>query len=325
MWRLKFTNNLKNRKEILPYLGYGKENTIKIMGSAFYERRLNDSRINDSNWTNAKRMIRLFHQRPVAHEEVLISFNGHSKKVITDDRGYFETELNFDTAIGVGYHHVQYSLLGQLPNPVTAHGKCLVVDSNSTLGIISDIDDTIVTSHAYGFSKKIRTALFNNAHTRETNTGIVSFYKELHTHGGPFFYVSSSERNMYGYWMNFLKTNGFPIGPLLLKELKYGIKDLILTGKGKHNHKYEKITHILNFYPFLSFILVGDNGQEDVEIYHSVVLDFPHRIKGIIIVPTLQKSLDRDIVADCKKYNVDILTIDDGKESLNTALKELCL
>ena len=70
---------------------------------------------------------------------------------------------------------------------------------------------------------------------------------------------------------------------------------------------------------------MGDNGQKDVEIYHSIVIDFPDRIKGVFIVPTLQKSLDRDVVADCKKHNVNILTIDNSSESLNTALKELCL
>jgi len=316
---------MNKKKRLMPYIGYGKPNTIILMGSVLYSSAVKDAKKEDSKWRNSKKMLQLFLAKPTVNEQVTILFHNHSKTITTDKNGYFKTTLQLTSEIKAGWHSVYYYLDKDTAIEVRAENKCLIIDDSVSLGVISDIDDTIVVSHAHRYRKKIWTALSKNAKTRKPNKTLSEFYNKLHSDKTPFFYVSSSERNLYEFWIRFMEINKFPSGPLLLKELKYGLLDFIFSGKGKHNHKYEKISGILDFYPNLNFVLVGDNGQKDVEIYHSIVKDFPDRIKGVFIVPTLQKSLDRDIVADCKKYNVNILTIDNTSESLNTALKELCL
>jgi phosphatidate phosphatase APP1 len=118
-----------------------------------------------------------------------------------------------------------------------------------------------------------------------------------------------------------MKLNDFPCGPLFLKELKYGFKDFIFSGKGKHTHKYNKIKALLDFYPFLTFILVGDNGQKDIEIYYNIVVDFPQRIKSIYIVQALNKNLSNSIVQNYAAHNVSIIAIKNFDEAIKHALK----
>ncbi|WP_286814336.1 MULTISPECIES: phosphatase domain-containing protein [unclassified Maribacter] len=316
---------MNKKKRLMPYIGYGKPNTIILMGSVLYSSAVKDAKKEDSKWRNSKKMLQLFLAKPTVNEQVTILFHNHSKTITTDKNGYFKTTLQLTSEIKAGWHSVSYYLNKDTPFEVSAENKCIIIDESVSLGVISDIDDTIVVSHSHRYRKKIWTALSKNAMTRKPNKTLSKFYNKLRPDKNPFFYVSSSERNLYGFWSHFMKTNNFPSGPLLLKELKYGFTDFIFSGKGKHHHKYEKITGILDFYPFLSFILVGDNGQKDVEIYHSIVLNFPERIKSIFIVPTVDKRLNKKIVADCKKHNVNILTINNSIESLNNALKEACL
>ena len=306
-------------KRLIPYVGYGKPNTLNLMGSVLYQTTMKEAKSEDSKWINTKRILQLFLTKPTINEVVTIIFNNQSKKITTDKNGYFRVILNLDTDIKAGWHTVRYYLNKGTPYEVMVQNKCMVIDNSVAFGVISDIDDTIVISHSHRHRKKIWTALSKNATTRKTNKDISRFYNKLHAGKNPFFYISSSERNLYDFWTNFMETKGFPSGPLLLKELKYGLTDFIFSGKGKHDHKYEKIASLLNFYPFLLFILVGDNGQKDMDIYHRIVLDFPGRIKSIFIVPVINKNLDKKIVHDCKAHNVDIISV----KNIADAFKQL--
>jgi phosphatidate phosphatase APP1 len=316
---------MNKNKRLIPYVGYGKSNTIIIMGSVLYQTIERKSKHEDSIWVNAKQMLQLFLTKPTVNEEVTLLFNQQSKNIITDKNGYFKTTLHLNSEIKAGWHSVYYFLNKGRPNEIMVENKCIILDNSTPFGVISDIDDTIVVSHAYRFRKKIWTALSKNTVTRKPNKILAKFYNKLHQNKTPFFYVSSSERNLYEFWSHFMKTNNFPLGPLLLKELKYGITDLIFSGKGKHHHKYDKISQLLKFYPFLNFVLVGDNGQKDEQIYHRIVLDFPGRINSVFIVPSKHKRMNKKIVADYKKHHVNFFIIKHNNNFIKEALNKVLM
>ena len=297
---------MNKNKRLIPYIGYGRPNTIVVMGSVLFGKNVKASKPEDSKWNNSKKMLKLFFSKPSVNEEVTIIFNDQTKLITTDGNGYFKTTLQFDKPVDAGWHTINYYLNKNKPNQILVENKCIILDSATTFGVISDIDDTIVVSHANRFRKKIWTALSKNANTRKTKGTILKLYGKLRSEKKAFFYVSSSERNLYEFWNHFFKANGFPLGPLLLKELKYGITDFMFSGKGTHRHKYDKISDLLDFYPFLSFILVGDNGQKDVQIYHRIAMDFPGRINSVYIVKAVHKSLDKTIMTDFKRLNVNL-------------------
>jgi len=129
---------------------------------------------------------------------------------------------------------------------------------------------------------------------------LASFYRALRDGAGgneanPVFYVSSSPWHLYGPLVDFMRLQGIPLGPLLLREI--GLRDVFkLTKHG--NHKLEKIELILRFYPRMRFVLIGDSGERDPEIYAEILRRHPNSVRMIYIRnvnpdPARIEALDR--------------------------------
>ena len=157
--------------------------------------------------------------------------------------------------------------------------------ATARFGVISDIDDTVLWTNV---TNKLNMALMlarSNAHTRKPFKGVAAFYRALnHGAGGnednPVFYVSSSPWHLFAPLVEFLRVQDIPVGPLLLREL--GLREVFkLTSHG--NHKLEKIELILGYYPDMQFVLIGDSGEQDPEIYAEVVRRHPTSVRVIYI------------------------------------------
>jgi phosphatidate phosphatase APP1 len=170
--------------------------------------------------------------------------------------------------------------------PVRATGHVLVPPPKSEFGIISDVDDTVVRTGATDPLTMARIVVLNNPHTRLPFEGVAAFYQALRKGPdgegyNPLFYVSSSPWNLYDLLIDFMNINGIPLGPLFLRDVGLEPDHLIKTGH--HEHKLKQIRTILDTHPDLKFLLIGDSGQEDPEIYREVVRAYPGRILGIYI------------------------------------------
>jgi hypothetical protein len=170
--------------------------------------------------------------------------------------------------------------------------------SEGNIGIISDIDDTFLISHTRNPFKKLYILLFKNVNTRKIFDDVVSHYQALSSAGRPknnqqdannkneqnaFFYVSSSEWNLYSFIVKFTEIHQLPRAVLLLKDIKTSLFDFFVTGRGDHNHKFEKIKHILEFYPNLQYVLLGDDSQHDPFLYENICKIFPVTVKAVYI------------------------------------------
>jgi phosphatidate phosphatase APP1 len=87
--------------------------------------------------------------------------------------------------------------------------------------------------------------------------------------------VSSSPWNLHAFLTAFLEHHAFPRGPLLLR-------DLLGTGEGREQ-KHGRIHEILDLHPDLRFVLIGDSGEKDPQIYADVVRSHPGRILAVYI------------------------------------------
>jgi phosphatidate phosphatase APP1 len=157
-------------------------------------------------------------------------------------------------------------------------------------GVISDIDDTIVATNVTSKLKMALTVLFSNAHTRMPFAGLPAFYRALRDGIGgnednPFFYVSNGPWNLYALVVEFLSLNDIPLGPIFLRD--FG-DQLLFSPTPEGAHKLACIERLLAAYPGLPFVLIGDSGERDPEIYSEVVERHPERIRAIYI-----RSIDR--------------------------------
>lgn len=139
-----------------------------------------------------------------------------------------------------------------------------------------------------------------NARGRVVMPGVPDLYRALQrgTTGAdlnPFFYVSSSPWNFYDLLDQFLALHGIPAGPVMLQD--YGVDDGKLIYAPHDVHKRTQIEEIFRTYPYLPFVLIGDSGQRDPEIYRAIASRFPDRIRAIYIRDVTGSVRDAEVRA----------------------------
>jgi phosphatidate phosphatase APP1 len=290
--------------EILPYRGHGTSCELFMRGRVLEERGIIRSGQHDSAWDNLRNMARRFASDEVPGARVRASFGSVRADTVADEEGFFEVRLELaEPPTGpTAWHPVELELL----HPRSPDGKSVrstgevLVPRGTRFGVISDIDDTVVRSSATSVLKMAWIVLLNNAHTRLPFEGVNAFYEALQrgTDGGsynPIFYVSSSPWNIYDVLEDFLNVHGVPAGPLFLKDWSPSVL-------GKHRaHKLGTIRMLLRTYADLPFVLIGDSGEEDPEIYLQVVREYPGRIPAIYIRDVTSAERDAEVHARARE------------------------
>lgn len=313
---------------ILSYRGYGTTKRVFLKGHVLDDRRLYEAEQGDRKRKNFMAMISRYMADPIPDIRVKVHFMEQERVVTTDERGYFEVTMDFTTPLQhTGWMEATYEVMDQIveeQEPLVSVNEVFIMDPASRFGIISDVDDTILVSHATNIFRKIRLILTKNAKTRSPFEGVASFYQVLHEDSppNPIFYVSSSEWNLYDFLVDFCATQEIPKGPFLLQELKTGLWELISSGGGTHMHKEDKIRHLMEIFKELPFILIGDSGQKDAFIYSEVISEFPERIIAAYIRDVSQKRKDEKILQIANKLeNVEMLLVKDSADAAEHAVR----
>jgi phosphatidate phosphatase APP1 len=259
---------------ILPYLGYGTAQKLTVCGRVLEDEGFLPAADADSRWRNLVRFYKRLESDEVPGARLRARFLGVETETTTDAEGYFRLSLEPRGRLGPGaWQEVELELLHPSED-VRTMAHVLVPSDRAKFGVISDIDDTIVASHVTNKLKMILTVALSNARTRKPFKGVAAFYRALHAGVNPLFYVSKSPWNLYAPLVEYLEVQGLPMGPLMLRD--FGLRP-------SKNHKTVAIEDILATYPELKFILIGDSGEEDPEIYSEIVQRFPQRIRTIYI------------------------------------------
>lgn len=273
------------------YRGYANEQELIVMGHVFKPTTQEEYDFQKKKFKNARSIIRMYQTKTLANTDVFLERNGRIIHTKTLEDGYFKFCIPIKEILGYGWLDYKVHILHEGKKVEEKGSYVRPYDGN--LGFISDIDDTFLVSHTRNPLKKLYILLFRNVNTRKVFEGVVPHYQALSTAGrnnkeeqNAFFYVSSSEWNLYRFIVEFTELNQLPRAVLLLKDIKTSITDFFLTGRGDHNHKFEKIKHILEFYPNLNYTLLGDDSQEDPYLYESICKIFPVNVIAVYIRQT---------------------------------------
>lgn len=270
------------------YRGYANQQEIVLFGHLLKQKGPEKYRMNKGRLEHAYNMIRLFNIKAAENATVRLNFRDMEVETRTAADGYFRFAVPYNFVLDHGWHSLR----------VSANYKGLSVSEEGELikpfpgeyGLISDIDDTFLISHSNNLFRKIYILLTRNINKRKIFEGVVEHYRLLSEAGrkedrgsNAFFYVSSSEWNLYNFIELFSEKHGFPKAVIKLKKIKNGLTDFLFTGSGTHDHKFHKISHLLEFYPELKFVLLGDDTQQDPFIYERVVKMFPRSVVAVYI------------------------------------------
>ena len=287
-----------------PYLGHGTAGVVHVKGRVHEQTGVDAPQRSDTPLDNLVAIVRRFTATPIPGARVRLRLGGTEQEVVADADGYFRAELHPPAPLAAGWHELTATLqepYAQASEPTA--GQVLVPSADATFGVISDLDDTVIRSGIPTPLQAARTVLLNNAMTRVPFHGVAAFYRALQAGGSgtdsnPLFYVSSSPWNLYDLVVTFLELQRVPAGPLFLRA--WGLDADALPGGGHGGHKSEIILGLLATYPDLPFVLIGDSGQEDPEIYRDVVLGHPGRVLAVYIrdVTSVERDVEVHAVAD---------------------------
>ena len=273
------------------YRGYANEQELIVMGHVFKPTTAKEYDFQKKNIKNATSVIGMFRIKTQANADVYLEHNKMKIHTKTLNDGYFKFCVPLDQFTLYGWIDYEVSIVYH--NETMTTKDSYIRPHKGNLGIISDIDDTFLVSHTLNPLKKLYVLLFKNINKRKIYEDVVTHYQALSTAGrenkeelNAFFYVSSSEWNLYRFIIKFTELHQLPKAVLLLKDIKTSLTDFFLTGRGNHNHKFDKIKHILEFYPNLEYVLLGDDSQHDAFLYEAICKIFPVTVKAVYIRQT---------------------------------------
>lgn len=205
---------------------------------------------------------------------------GHEWSTRTDDDGYWTLAARPAPAFAPGWHAIESD------PPRSGEAGLLVPDPANRLGLISDVDDTVVVSEVLEKRTLLKNSLAVAPEARVAVAGVAAAYRRLLAknpapESAAVFYVSASPKQLTDNLRTFLRINEFPRGVLRLKELSEASEDSLLGDQ--RAYKLRTLEEIFRAFPEVSFALFGDDGEQDPEIYAELQAKYPGRIEGVWI------------------------------------------
>lgn len=290
--------------EPLVFGGYASEQRARIIGRVVMSRRY-DQRM----WLRERRGWRQFFDAQVPCEPVVIRFGDAEVVTWTNDDGYFDVEFGGHGLVS-GRHDVHVQVLnrrdvrdcarisgGRLVSServsVRATGwvstQVRVIGDSENFGIVSDIDDTIVVSMIPRPLVAARHAFVDRVSAREAVPGMSEFLRVMGERGSvtapageavPQVYLSTGAWNLVPALRDFIARGRFLRGTFLMTDFGPSNTGWFRSGS---EHKRRELRRLAAFFPQVRWLLVGDDGQRDPQIYAEFAAQYPDCVAGIAI------------------------------------------
>ena len=276
---------------IVPYRGYCSTKRLFLKGRVLEDETYFAGK-SSHELSAILNSFKRFETDEIPFAEVSIRMADQTFKVRADHEGYFTLDTDWNPpqeALKNRWLRADLELTeptsGEEGAPkITSQGEVLLPSKQASYGIITDVDDTVLQTHVNSRLKlKMLYATFmQHAEQRLPMEGIVELFQAFAKGKGgqsenPIFYVSNSPWNLYDLLEQFMDIHELPKGPILLRD--FGIRP---SGEFSQ-HKFAAITNILDTYPDLPFIMLGDTASKDADFYLQFAEQYPGRIKAIYI------------------------------------------
>lgn len=322
-WRFDRWENLR----LIAYRGYGTARRVELQG-----RVLDDDEVGlppeGAGWiANVRHTIQRIETDEVPEAEVELTLGTQACRAVTDRDGFFRWRIEDPELSEDGpWHAARAELTRPAGHSAGADIEFIVPSDEAELGVVSDLDDTVIRTGARSRLRMARTVLLNNPRSRVPFPGIADFYRALSLGPdgegeNPIFYVSSSPWNLYSMFRDFLEVHDIPRGPILLRDFGFGEQKL--WKKPHEDHKLGHVRDLLETYPELPFVLVGDSGQEDPEIFAKVVEEHGERIAAVFLRDVTPPDRDREVRElgeAAEERGVPWVLVEDSAEAARRAL-----
>jgi len=289
---------MKNSVSIKLYHGYGHTHNLVIYGNVFKFKARTTQNYSNNLFVNIAYLLKLFIIKPYPNVQVRLTFYDQTITQVAEYDGFFKFEWEALQELATGWHDVTVEVLDEHGEVMADCAGTVYVPNSTQYAFISDVDDTIMVSHSATIFRRLRELFIKNPRTRKTFPGVQLHYSLLalsHTSEdkpNPFFYVSSSEWNLYDYLVETFRFNKLPEGIFLLNQIKMWT-NLLRTGKTGHEGKLLRVMRIIAAFPNQKFVFFGDNSQQDPNIYATISAKYPEMVAAVYIRNIVPANAER--------------------------------
>lgn len=224
----------------------------------------------------AQRGWRQFFTTQVGNLPCTVEIAGRKVTTRTDSNGYINVLLA-DHGLAPGWHEARITpLVG-----ASVRAQVMIVSQATRIGIVSDIDDTIVVTMLPRVLHAAWNSFVLKTDARTPVPGMAQLLQRLcESFSAPLFYLSTGAWNTLPAMQEFIKTHDFPSGPLLMTDWGPTPTGLFRNGEG---HKRMQLRNLIITFPEIKWILVGDDGQHDMQIYEELAREHPTHVAAIAL------------------------------------------
>lgn len=208
---------------------------------------------------------------------ITITVGENTVTAAPDRGGYLDVRVK-NPGLPPGWHTIHLETAGG------AHTTCevQVIGPEVDFGIVSDIDDTILSTWLPRPMLAAWNSLVLTEQARQAVPGMARFYQKLLAEhpGAPIIYISTGAWNTYPMIRRFMARHGFPRGAMLLTD--WGPTNTGWFRSGP-DHKRRALRELARDLPDIKWLLVGDDGQHDPELYAEFAALQPEHVRSIAI------------------------------------------
>lgn len=266
------------REVIVPFTGYGTADHVRVLGRLTlrpskprtYLGMYAETFLHQRGWRN-------FFSAPVPRRPVTVRVGDKALELITDRGGYIDVNVR-TSGLAEGWQHVT---IETDEAPVTM-APVQVVPGDQQFGLISDIDDTILSTWLPRAFLAAWNSFVLTEGNRQAVPGMARLYQKLLARfpGAPIIYVSTGAWNTLPFLNRFMQRHGFPKGPMLLTDFGPTHNSWFRSGP---EHKRRALAELARDFPQIKWLLIGDDGQHDPVIYREFAELRPDHVRAIAI------------------------------------------
>lgn len=273
---------------VQPYRGYGTSEEIYFMGRVFRQPGFGTGLRDGSILRDVTDVIRRFVRWGLGDAMLIARFAGNETTVRTDRDGYFHVHMHLERPLKSDrlWHEIDLEV-DALGTTVRDTADVFIPPESSRFVVVSDIDDTVMFTGVVNKAKMMWRLFVQGAESRLAFPGVGALYRALHAgksgkDKNPMLYVSRGPWSIYEVLDRFFNIQDIPVGPVLFLR-EWGLTIQRPLPKRAKGHKLDLLEDMLSRYQDLPFVLIGDSGQHDPEIYAKVVHEHPDRIRAVYI------------------------------------------
>lgn len=275
-WRSKRARSRGAEPIIVPSVGYGSTEWVRVIGRALYKTDPFEEMVQQDAPAESLRGWRSFTSVAVSNAAVTVTLAGQTFEVIADEGGVIDARI--DVSLEPGIHDMTMEMSGS-PVAITS---VYIVSPDQKYGVITDVDDTVMITALPRPMVAAWNSFVLNEHARIPTPGMAVMMdriKKSHPQA-PFMYLSTGAWNVAPTLRRFLSRNGYPWGTFLLTDWGPTPDRWFRSGA---QHKVNSLKRLAAEFPHIKWILIGDDGQRDPDIYSGFAVRYPENVAAILI------------------------------------------